>query len=77
MYFAYVVKNNFGKTYTGSTANIDDRILMHNDTTTEKSRFHRSTYKKGPWHIIFQKSFISRQEAQSFERYLKTGNGRS
>ena len=76
MYFAYVLENLKGSRYTGSTDDMEDRLKMHNDTTPEKSRFHRTTYKKGPWQIIFSKEFTTRIEAMKFEKFLKTGKGR-
>ncbi len=76
MYFAYVLENLKGNHYTGSTDDLDDRLQMHNDITLEKARFHRTTYKKGPWQIIFTKEFATRIEAMKFEKFLKTGKGR-
>ena len=76
MYFAYVLENQKGNHYTGSTSDIDDRLEMHNDTTLEKARFHRTTYKKGPWKLIFSKEFTTREDATRFEKFLKTGAGR-
>ncbi len=76
MFFVYIIENAIGKRYTGSTSNLMDRLTMHNDTTKEKAKFHRTTYKKGPWKIIFQKQCETRKEALDFEKYLKTGAGR-
>jgi predicted GIY-YIG superfamily endonuclease len=50
---------------------------MHNDTSKEKAKFHRTTYNKGPWRVIFYKNFKTRKEALKFERFLKTGKGRN
>lgn len=76
LYFVYILENSQGKHYTGSTDNLVERLEMHNDTSKEKMRFHRTTFKKGPWKIIFSKEFNTRQEAVKFEKYLKTGVGR-
>jgi putative endonuclease len=76
MYFTYVVNNPKNRTYTGSTANVAERLEMHNDMSPEKAKFHRTTYKKGPWEIIFSKEFKTRREALEFEKFLKTGIGR-
>ena len=76
MFYAYVIENSKGKKYTGSTNNTDERLKMHDDESAEKAKFHRTTYKKGPWKLIFSKEFKTRQEAQNFEKFLKTGNGR-
>jgi putative endonuclease len=77
MFFTYVIENNKKKHYTGSTDNLKERLLFHNDISSQKAKFHRTTYKKGPWRIDFCKKFKSRKEALDFERYLKTGKGRS
>ncbi len=49
---------------------------MHNDSNPEKARFHRTTYRKGPWRLIFSKEFATREDAIKFEKFLKTGKGR-
>jgi putative endonuclease len=77
MFFVYVIENAKGRRYTGSTENVHDRLKMHNDVTKEKSRFHRTTYKKGPWRVIFTKVFTTRKDAMDFEKFLKTGKGRA
>lgn len=76
MYTTYIIENIKRKKYTGSTDNISDRLAMHNDDSIEKAKFHRTTYKNGPWKIIFSKEFETRKEALDFEKFLKTGKGR-
>ncbi len=76
MYYAYVLQNPKGVKYKGSTDDVVGRLEMHNDTSPLKARFHRTTYKKGPWTLIFHKEFKSREEAVKFEKFLKTGAGR-
>ena len=76
MFTVYVLENTKNKKYIGSTSNLKERLCFHNDITIEKSRFHRTTYKKGPWRTVFSKEFDSRERALRFERYLKTGVGR-
>jgi len=76
MFWVYQIQNKEGKKYIGSTENLEERLKMHNDTSLEKSKFHRTTYKKGPWSLIFYKQFQTRQEVLEFERFLKTGKGR-
>ena len=76
MYYVYIIESSAGKHYTGSTDNIDERLMMHNDLNSEKAKFHRTTYGKGPWKIIFSKLFYTRKEALDFEKFLKTGKGR-
>ncbi|HLD60724.1 MAG TPA: GIY-YIG nuclease family protein [Patescibacteria group bacterium] len=76
MYFAYVLENEQGNHYTGNTDNTEERLEMHNDISPGKARFHRTTYKKGPWKIIFVKEFLTRKDAMEFEKFLKTSSGR-
>jgi putative endonuclease len=76
MFWVYVLQNQKNKKYTGSTSDLNDRLKMHNDISLEKAKFHRTTYGKGPWQIIFEKEFITRKDALEFERFLKTGKGR-
>ncbi len=76
MYETYILENTFGKKYIGQTKSLPERLLMHNDVSPEKARFHRTTYKKGPWVVIFKKEFETRSEALKFEKFLKTGKGK-
>jgi putative endonuclease len=76
MYYAYVLENLKNRKYTGSTDNIEDRVDMHNDVSPEKAKFHKTTYKKGPWRLVFKREFKTRLEALRFEKFLKTGKGR-
>jgi len=76
MFIVYVIKNKKNKKYTGSTENLVDRLKMHNDISPTKARFHKTTFKKGPWKLVFSKSFNTRKGALEFERFLKTGKGR-
>jgi len=76
MFQVYVIENLKNKKYTGNTSDISERLIMHNDISPEKAKFHKTTYKKGPWKLIFSKKFTSRKEALTFEKYLKTGKGR-
>ncbi len=76
MFFAYVLENPNAKKYTGSTDNLEERLFFHNDISSERARFHRTTYKKGPWDIVFKKEFCTRLEALKFEKFLKSGSGR-
>jgi len=42
----------------------------------KKQNFNKTTYKKGPWKIIFFKEFAEREDALKFEKFLKMGRGR-
>ena len=76
MFIVYILANPKGKRYIGSSHNLRERLKVHNDISREKARFHRTTYRKGPWEVIFSREFETREKALKFERYLKSGKGR-
>jgi putative endonuclease len=76
MFTTYVIENLKGSKYTGSTNNVEERIEMRNNGDISEAKFHRTTYKKGPWKLIFKQDFKTRWEAMKFEKFLKTGKGR-
>jgi putative endonuclease len=65
MFTTYILENAQGKLYIGQTSNLEERIAKHNRGG------EKYTTRKGPWSIVFQKSFYTRVEALKFERYLK------
>jgi putative endonuclease len=76
MFTVYIIKNSSGKHYIGQTSDLHSRLLMHNDTNTNKRKFHNTTFGKGPWMIDYKKDFLTRTDAIQFEHFLKTGLGR-
>ena len=52
--------------YIGQTNNIEDRILRHNQNR------NKYTKGKGPWKLVFQKTFTTRPEAVQLETKLKS-----
>jgi putative endonuclease len=76
MFWVYQIQNPEGKTYVGSTNNLNERLAMHNDVSAKKAKFHNTTYRHGPWRPIFCKKFLTRKDALDFEKFLKTGKGR-
>ena len=59
------------KHYTGFTSNLELRINSHN-------LFGKGwTAKFRPWKIIFVKEFDTKAEAMTFEKWLKSGQGRN
>jgi putative endonuclease len=72
MFTVYVIySEKAGKKYTGHTEDIERRLHEHN--TGSLGVF---TKNKGPWVLIYSKSFSTRSEAILHEKYLKTGTGR-
>jgi len=70
MFFVYVLSNSAGRHYTGSTADLVERIRQHNEGLT------RSTKGRGPWTLLYREQFATRSEAIHREKFLKTGKGR-
>jgi putative endonuclease len=66
MYQTYILENPKGKLYIGYTKDLNYRVTQHNIGAA------KYTKSKGPWQIVYQKSFATKQEASEFERYLKS-----
>ena len=67
MFYTYIlISKSNGKLYIGQTNNLEDRLKRHN------SNYNKYTANKGPWKIIFSKSFETRQEAVQLELKLKS-----
>jgi len=71
LYYVYILQslNNITQTYIGSTADLKKRLESHNSGANK----HTSKFK--PWKVVWYCSFISKQKAISFEKYLKTSSG--
>ncbi len=67
-FFVYMLKAmspGVKKTYVGYTNNIETRLKKHNSSKGAKST---KGYK---WKLIYIKKFINKNDALSFEYYLK------
>lgn len=71
MYFVYIIKSDLdSRFYYGSTdQDVLDRLKDHN---AGKSQY---TSKYRPWKLVWFAGFHSREKAEEFEQYLKTGSG--
>ena len=70
MYWAYVLKNNENRLYTGHTGKLNERYRNHkNGRSYWTSRF------KG-WRLVYCEAFEARSEAMAREKELKSGKGR-
>lgn len=70
-YYTYVLKSKkTGEFYTGTTANIKERIVMHN------KGYVTSTKYKRPLNLIYFEASLNKDDAFRRERYLKTGMGK-
>ncbi|MEK7120899.1 MAG: GIY-YIG nuclease family protein [Patescibacteria group bacterium] len=71
MPYVYTLKSkNFPKTYTGSTIDINRRIVEHNGG---KNIFTR---RYAPWVVIYKETFDNLSSARKREKYLKSAAGR-
>ncbi len=73
MYYVYILQSlsHPDRFYTGRTNDVNRRLTEHNRHKNEFS----SRYK--PWHLKTYIAFRSKEQAISFERYLKTPSGRA
>lgn len=70
MYFVYVLTSrDTGKTYVGSSATPEERLLAHNAGRGGWTRSHR------PWTRVLLEEHPDRDTAERRERYLKSGWG--
>ncbi len=72
----YVLQNLEGKRYIGSSSNVENRLATHNSSDPGLARFHRTTFARGPWRVVFRKNYQTRSEALRYEKFLKSGKGR-
>ncbi len=76
MFYVYVIKSeSFGKIYIGQTSDVDKRLKQHNDPDNHFSKYTKRI--KGTWQLMYEEELLTRSEALSRERFLKSGNGRS
>ena len=71
MWYVYILKSTKnGRYYTGSTNDIERRVMEHN---AGKSTYTRLTR---PFRLIYQEAYATRLEARRRELFYKTGKGR-
>ena len=61
---------NYQKHYTGFTTDLEQRLLSHTQLRKDWTAKYR------PWKLIYTKEFGNKNEALSYEKWLKTGIGR-
>ena len=73
MHYTYILKSISSptQTYIGYTSNLKQRLLDHNSGKSP----HTNKFK--PWHLDFYCAFNNEEKAIAFEKYLKSGSGRS
>ena len=71
-YYVYVIENNHDLSwYIGFTVNFRERLQEHN---SGKSPY--TSRKEGNWKIIYAECYLSKKDALSREKFLKSGSGR-
>lgn len=73
MHYVYILRsiNSPEKIYVGHTSNLKKRLSDHNCGTTT----HTDKYR--PWKLAMYLAFEDELKALEFEKYLKSGSGRS
>jgi putative endonuclease len=72
MYYVYILQSPaMKKLYVGYTNDLRKRLLEHNDGKSKFTKFGR------PWKLIYYEAYISKKDAMSREKYLKSGWGRN
>ena len=67
-FYVYIIKttsSKIQKTYVGYTNNLENRLNKHNNNKGAKST------KGHKWKLIYEKKFISKSDAMSYEYKLK------
>ena len=73
IYFVYILQSleNPKETYVGRTSDVYRRLQEHN------SGKNQSTKSDRPWKLLTFTAFDSKEKADMFERYMKSGSGRA
>ena len=73
MHYVYLLQsaNDNRRRYTGFTRNLRARFASHN------AGQNQSTVQGRPWHLVSYFAFADDTNARNFERYLKSGSGKT
>ncbi len=73
MHYTYILKSvpHPSQSYVGFTTNLKQRLEDHNSGKSP----HTNKFK--PWNLDFYCAFQNEEKAVNFEKYLKSGSGRS
>ncbi len=59
------------KHYIGYTSDLKQRMISHNELGNDWTKSYR------PWRIIYTKAFDAKNDAIKYEKWLKSGAGRT
>jgi predicted GIY-YIG superfamily endonuclease len=72
MYYVYILYSSKSKNfYYGYTEDLKERFRQHNNGLS------KATAPFCPWIMAFYSAFQTKKLAKDFERYLKSGSGKS
>jgi predicted GIY-YIG superfamily endonuclease len=73
MHYVYLIESvhNRSQHYVGQTRDLKARISEHNSGKS----VHTERYR--PWHLVCYVGFAEERKAIAFERYLKSGSGKT
>ena len=73
MYYVYLLQSaiDHRRRYTGFTRDLRTRLICHN------AGQNQSTVNGRPWNLVGYFAFADERKALDFERYLKSGSGRT
>ncbi len=71
-YWVYILQSEAtGQYYVGHTNDLADRIRRHNEGRTAATR------GRGPWRLVYQAEFATREAAVARERAIKSRKSRA
>ncbi|GAB6163058.1 hypothetical protein JCM12298_22180 [Desulfothermus naphthae] len=71
MFYVYVLlSEKDGNFYVGYTANLKNRVQMHNEGKVKSTKFRR------PLKLIYYEACLNQQDALRREKYLKSSYGK-
>jgi predicted GIY-YIG superfamily endonuclease len=71
MYYTYIIRLSNNDFYTGSTSELKQRILDHNEGKNISTKPFR------PVKLVYYCAFPTKTQAITFEMYLKSGSGKA
>jgi len=73
MHYVYIIESVHARNqrYVGQTADLRRRLTDHNAGRSVHTRRHK------PWNLVCYLGFADERKAIAFERYLKSGSGKT
>lgn len=72
MFYSYILLSSKSHIfYFGSAKDLRLRLEQHNNGEVKSTKPHL------PWELVWYGAFTTEKEARDFEKYLKTGSGKS